>query len=84
MPKMPRPGPPCSAPARAQSGKLSQPFSEQEFQAAAAWVRGAESVPPEFQRGAYIHRNDLEGPDCIRAYERRLGDGRGHIVKIRP
>lgn len=64
-------------------GKLSQPFSADEFQAAVAWVLGAESVPLEFQRGTYIHRNDLERPGIIRVYERRLPDGRGHIVEIR-
>ena len=67
-----------------QSGKLSQVFDSVEWACAVAWVRGAESVPLEFQRGSYIHRQDLEGPDCIRAYERRLSDGRGHIVRIRP
>ncbi len=67
-----------------QSGKVSRLFDDAEFHAAAAWVRGAESVPLEFQRGTYIHRQDLEGPTCIRAYERRLHDGRGHIVRIRP
>ncbi len=67
-----------------EGGKQSRLFDAVEFRCATAWVRGAESVPLEFQRGTYIHRNDLEGPDCIRAYERRLSDGRGHVVKIRP
>jgi hypothetical protein len=80
------------------------------FRHAVAWVRGAESVPLEFQRGRYIHRTDLEstkacpshtGDGCetcggsgrvidydanpcyIRAYERRLPDGRGHALRIR-
>lgn len=67
-----------------QSGKLSVPFDATEFRCAVAWVRGAESVPLEFQRGVYAHRPDLEGPDCIRAYTRTLLDGRSHLVKIRP
>ncbi len=66
-----------------QSGKLSQLLDPVEFRAAVAWVRGAESVPLEFQRGTYIHRNDLERPGILRVYERRLPDGRGHIVEIR-
>lgn len=67
-----------------QSGKLSVPFDATEFGAAVAWVRGATSVPLEFQRGQYHHRTELEGQDCIRAYDRRLPDGRAHVVKIRP
>lgn len=67
-----------------EGGKQARLFDPTEFRCAVAWVRGAMSVPLEFQRGTYIHRQDLEGPDCIRAYERRLSDGRGHIVRIRP
>ena len=66
-----------------QEGKLSQRFGPSRL-FAEAWVRGARSVPLEFQRGAYLHRQDLEGPDCSRAYERRLPDGRGYVVPIRP
>lgn len=67
-----------------QAGKLSVAFSAGEARCAEAWVSGARSVPLEFQRGRYIHRTDLEGPDVLRAYERRLSDGRGHVVRIRP
>lgn len=75
-----------------QHGKLSVSFGQSAFgsdtiapvdQAAAAWVRGARSVPLEFQAGAYRRRDDLLVPGLIRVYERRLNDGRGHIVKIR-
>jgi hypothetical protein len=65
------------------AGKLSVPFSAVEFQAATAWVRGAESVPLEFQHGQYHRRDDLLEPGLIRVYERRLPDGRGWIVRIR-
>jgi hypothetical protein len=65
-------------------GKYSTLYSGRDLSAARAWVNGAQSVPLEFQRGLYHHRTDLEGPDCIRAYERQLSDGRSHVVKIRP
>jgi hypothetical protein len=65
-------------------GKNSALYSGRDLMAAIAWVKGAQSVPLEFQRGQYHHRTDLEGPDCIRAYDRQLPDGRAHIVKIRP
>lgn len=67
-----------------QGGKLSVPFGGAEFQAADAWVRGARSVPLEFQTGRYARHDDLNGPNCIRAYSRTLPDGRSHLVKIRP
>lgn len=67
-----------------QGGKFSRPFDAVERRCAEAWVAGARSVPLEFQQGRYIHRTELEGPDCIRAYERRLADGRGHVIRIRP
>jgi hypothetical protein len=67
-----------------QGGKFSRLFDATEKRCAAAWVAGATSVPLEFQRGRYLHRTELEGPDCIRAYERRLPDGRGHVIRIRP
>jgi hypothetical protein len=65
-------------------GKYSTLYSGRDLMAAIAWVKGAQSVPLEFQRGVYHHRTDLEGPDCIRAYDRTLPDGRAWIVKIRP
>lgn len=67
-----------------QSGKFSTLFTGVELECAKAWVAGAKSVPLEFQRGAYRHRNELEGPDCIRAYSRTLSDGRDYSIKIRP
>ena len=66
------------------SGKLSTLWAGTELAAAQAWVDGARSVPLEFQRGVYGHRTDLEGPNCIRAYEKRLSDGRSYVVLIRP
>lgn len=69
-----------------QAGKWSRPFDAIERAAAHAWCNGARSVPLEFQAGRYIHRSDLERhdpPTILRAYERRLADGRGHVVLIR-
>lgn len=66
-----------------QGGKFSRLFDPAEFAAANAWVRGAESVPLEFQRGQYFRRDDLLEPGLLRVYERRLSDGRGHLVRIR-
>ena len=67
-----------------QSGKSSTLFTGIELDCAKAWVAGAKSVPLEFQVGSYQHLQNLEGPDCIRAYSRRLDDGREHIIRIRP
>lgn len=67
-----------------QQGKASALFTGVTLDCAKAWVKGARSVPLEFQAGAYQHHTELEGPDCIRAYGRRLSDGREWIVKIRP
>lgn len=64
-------------------GKFSRLFVGPELDCMAAHCRGAKSVPLEFQAGRYIHRDDLETPGIIRVYERRLDDGRGHIVSIR-
>ena len=66
------------------SGKTSVPFSGIELDCARWWVDGARSVPLEFQAGQYRHLTELEGPDCIRAYSRRLADGREHVIRIRP
>jgi hypothetical protein len=65
------------------SGKWSRVFSPEEYIYAQEWVRGANSVPLDFQAGQYIHRSDLESSSIIRAYEKRLGDGRSHVIKIR-
>ena len=64
-------------------GKTSQLWDANTEAVARAWAAGAKSVPMEFQHGRYIHRTDLEGPEDLRVYERRLNDGRGHIVTIR-
>jgi hypothetical protein len=66
------------------AGKFGVLFDATEFACANAWVQGARSVPLEFRLGAYTHRTDLEGPNCIRAYEKRLPDWRSYIIKIRP
>ena len=67
-----------------QSGKFSSLFqSGSELDCAKAWVAGAKSVPLEFQRGSYRHRQELETPDIIRVYSRTLGDGREYLVHIR-
>jgi hypothetical protein len=72
----------ASACYHSQSGKYSRTFDRVERDAAIAWVDGARSVPLEFQAGRYIRRDDLLTSDVIRAYERRLSDGRGHVVLI--
>lgn len=64
-------------------GKTSELWDGLELECAVAWVQGARSVPLEFQRGAYHHRTDLEGPGVIRAYDRRLSDGRAFTIMIR-
>lgn len=73
----------ASACFHSQAGKYSSPFSPDERRLAAKWVEGARSVPLEFQDGTYAHRTDLETPTVVRAYERRLHDGRAHVVLIR-
>lgn len=65
-------------------GKVSELFTGDNLARASNWVAGAQSVPLEFQAGSYAHLPELEGPDCIRAYHRKLGDGRAHVIKIRP
>lgn len=67
-----------------QAGKFSTLFAEgPELECARAWVAGARSVPLAFQRGAYRHRTEFEGSDCIRAYSRSVG-GQDYVIKIRP
>ena len=65
------------------NGKRSQLFEGIELACAKAHVAGAKSVPLEFQDGQYLHRSDLETPDLLRVYQRRLPDGRAHLVRIR-
>lgn len=50
---------------------------------ARAWVAGAKSIPLEFRTGQYLHRSELETPDVIRVYEKRLPDGRSYVLRIR-
>jgi hypothetical protein len=65
-------------------GKISELWGGHELECAKAWVAGAKSVPLEYQPGQYARHDDLNGPDCIRAYSRTLPDGRSWLVKIRP
>lgn len=66
-------------------GKNSTLWSGAELALAKAWTAGARSVPLEFQRGHYVHRDDLEAAcGCPRVYSKRLPDGREWIVRIRP
>jgi hypothetical protein len=77
-----------------EQGKLSTLFSQPVNVAggavqsvapfAAAWVAGATAIPLEFRTGAYSRRDDLNGPTVIRAYEKRLPDGRSYVLRIRP
>ena len=64
-------------------GKTSELWDGPELAWAEAWTHGAESVPLEYQQGAYHHRIDLEGPGIIRAYDRTLSSGRQCVVRIR-
>lgn len=66
-----------------EEGKYSTLFGD-SLECARQWVAGARSVPLEYRKGQYIHRQDLESGSYIRVYERRLPDGRGFIVFIRP
>jgi len=74
---------PAGACCHTPRGKTSELWDGEELGWARAWARGARSVPLDFQRGAYHHRTNLEGPDVIRAYDRRLPDGREFVVMIR-
>lgn len=73
------------------SGKQSQLWTPGEELVARAWARGALSVPLHYQDGQYIRRDDLTwqpqppappAGEVLRAYERRLPDGTGHVVLI--
>jgi hypothetical protein len=64
------------------NGKQSVLWTSNEGEVGKMWTSGMDSVPLEFQDGAYIRRDDLLAPDVLRAYERRLSDGRGHVVLI--
>lgn len=68
------------------NGKLAFLFSPNEEAVAREWIKGMNSVPLEFQDGAYTATH-LEGIDLepweLRRYGRRLGDGRTYWVSIR-
>jgi len=64
-------------------GKSSELWDGLELECARSWATGAWSVPLDFQRGVYHHRTNLEGPGIIRAYDRRLADGREFVIMIR-
>jgi hypothetical protein len=64
-------------------GKRSELYTGDELVCAEAWVAGAKSVPLEFQDGRYVHVQERERGDVIRAYDRVLADGRRHSINIR-
>jgi hypothetical protein len=64
------------------SGKSSVLWSADELVVARAWAAGARSVDLACQAGPYVHREDLEGPNDLRVYERPVA-GHGCIVRIR-
>ncbi len=63
-------------------GKDSTLFDGYERDCAEAFIRGSNSVPLEFQAGAYS-RPEPNPPGILRIYRRTLGDGRYHEVRIR-
>lgn len=67
-----------------QAGKASVLFTGIELNCAGKWAGGAKKVPLEFQKGRYAHLVELEGPNCIRAHARILGDGRQYVSMVRP
>lgn len=64
-------------------GKDSTLWTDQELACAQAWGFAMQSVPLEFQQGNYHHRTELETWNIIRAYDRKLADGRDYVVTIR-
>ena len=65
------------------SGKNSTLFTGQELVCAKAFIAGAQSVPLEFQDGAYSRLEPPYPPGVIRIYRRTLADGRFHEVAVR-
>lgn len=63
------------------AGKAGRVLGGLELDYANAWVAGATSVPLFCQNGSYRHRDDLEGPGILRAYQR--GGDPVCIVRIR-
>ncbi len=67
-----------------RGGKDSTLFQPgQELDCANAFIAGAQSVPLEFQAGAYVVNNPPYPDGVIRIYERRLSDGRSKQVPVR-
>lgn len=62
-------------------GKNSTLWVGIELENAKAWVAGARSVPLKCQDGGYVHRDDLEGTEFLRVYQR--GSDPDCIVRIR-
>ncbi len=63
-------------------GKDSTLFTGNELDCAKAFIAGADSVPLEFQAGAYS-RVEPNPPGILRIYRRTLSDGRFHEVRVR-
>ena len=62
-------------------GRTDLLFSPETRRFANAWIAGARSVPLICQDGQYRHREDLEGPNDLRVYQR--GDTPMCVVSIR-
>ena len=63
-------------------GKNSTLWEGLELNAAIEWSRGAHSIDLGCQSGPYVHRQDLEGPNDLRVYERPV-ENHFCIAKIR-
>jgi len=74
----------CAGPGcfHSPEGKTSTLFQGQTLACAKAFIRGARSVPLEFQAGQYV-RIENNPPGVIRVYRRQLADGRFHEVQVR-
>lgn len=64
-------------------GKTSVLFQGQTFTLAQAFIRGAKSVPLDYQAGPYVHRTDHESSTVLRAYERPVAGLPERVVEIR-
>lgn len=64
-------------------GKESTLFTGSTLACAVAFIAGADSVPLEFQAGAYARLPLPYPPGVLRIYRRTLSDGRFHEVRIR-
>ena len=74
----------CAGPGcfHAPEGKNATIFGGPTTTCAQAFVRGARSVPLEFQAGVYS-RLEPNPPGVLRVYRRTLSDGRFHEVQVR-